>query len=89
MNSFLQLLRSRYQPTSQDTPMLACSALVSLSFGSPHPRQQLPTFHLQQLEEDLVLTYITGKPLIESPALLRKVFKFKKESTQEVGVTQE
>ena len=89
MNSFLQLLRSRYQPTSQDTPMLACSALVSLSWGAMHPRQQVPAFHLQQLEEDLVLCFITGKPLIESPALLRTVFKFKKESTQEVGVAQE
>lgn len=69
--------------------MLASSALVSLSWSSIHPCQQVPAFQLEQLEEDFVLTFITGKPLIESPALLRKVFKFKKDQKQELGNSQE
>lgn len=89
VNSFLQLMRSRYQPTSQDQPMLASSALVSLSWSSLHPRRQMPAFHLDKLEEDLVSTFISGKPLIEAPSQLRKVFRFKKDEKQELGISQE
>lgn len=74
ITSFLQLIRSRYQPISS-------SALVSLSWNSVHP------FHLEQLEEDLIVTFITGKSLIESPSLLRTVFKFKKDQKQELGIS--
>lgn len=66
INNFLELMRSRYQPTSQEMP-----------------------FHLEQLEEDLVVTFIVGKPHIESPLLLRTVFKFKKDPKQELGTSQE
>ena len=69
--------------------MLASSTLVSLSWHSINPRQQVPAFQLEQLEEDFVLTFITGKPLIDSASLLRKVFKFKKDQKQELGNSQE
>ena len=39
---------------------------------------QMPHFQLECLEKDFMLTFVAGKPLIESPSLLRKVFKFKK-----------
>ena len=69
--------------------MLASSTLVSLTWSSQKPRRQVPAFQLDQLEEDLVQTFITGKPLIQSPSLLRKVFKFKKDEKQELGISQE
>lgn len=89
VNSFVQIMRSRYQPTSQDTPMLASSALVSLSWASLWPRQQVPAFQLEQLEEDLVVAFIRGKPLIEAPSLLRNLFNFKKDQKEELGISQE
>jgi hypothetical protein len=89
INSFLQLLRSRYQPTSQDQPMLASSTLVSLSWSSIHPHRQMPTFHLDILEEDLVSTFISGKPLIEAPSELRKPFCFKKAEIVDMAISQE
>ena len=49
-------------------------------------RYQMPHFQLEWLEKDFVITFLAGKPLIESPTLLRNVFKFKKqecESSQE------
>lgn len=69
--------------------MLASSALVSLSWSSVHPRQQVPAFQLEQLEEDFVLTFISGKSLIESPAQLRKVFQFKKDKKQKLENAEE
>ena len=91
MSSFLQLIRSRYQPTStsQDEPVVASSALVSLSWSSAHMRRQVPAFQLDKLEEDLVVAFIVGKPLIESPAHLRKPFKFKKDKKEQLNVAQE
>ena len=40
-------------------------------------RQNLPIFHLKQLEEDLVRIFVAGKPLIEVASTLRSPFKFK------------
>ena len=54
--------------------------------GSMDSQCQVPTFQLDQLLEDLTLTFIVGKPFIESSSKFRKVFKFKK---QELGVSQE
>ena len=36
-----------------------------------------PTMYFDRLEEDLISTFIVGKPLIDSPSQLRTVFKFK------------
>lgn len=48
----------------------------------------MTAIQLEKLEEDFIVSFITGKPLIESPAhnQLRKVFKFKKE---DLGDSQE
>ena len=74
MNRYLQLIRSRYH-----------QEMLPSTHG-PHSQCQL--FALNQLEEDLVLTYIVGKHLIESPSLLREVFKFNKEE-RKIDVSQE
>lgn len=51
------------------------------------PTSQLP-FQLDRLEEDIVSTFIVGKPLIEASSQIRKVFKFK-EMKRGMGVAQE
>ncbi len=67
--SFLELLRSRYQPTYQDQP--------TLEWSFAHPQCQVQAFQLDKLEEDLVRTFVTGKPLILTPSQLRKVVEFR------------
>ncbi len=62
MNSFVQLMRSRYRTTSHDKAV-----------------------HFDKLEEDVVLTFIVGKPLIGDPSLLRTVFQFKMEKQEQKG----
>ena len=49
-------------------------------------RYHAGTFHFQKLDEDLVLKFIAGKPIIERPSQLRKVFQFKEEQKQELWV---
>ena len=39
-------------------------------------------FQADKLEEDLVSTFVVGKPIIGNPSLLRTVFKFKKDQQQ-------
>lgn len=41
--------------------------------------------HFDKLEEDVVLTFIVGKPLIDTPSHLRKVFQFKMEKQEQKG----
>jgi len=96
VNSFLQLLRSRYQPCQPKTRNLpGGSSLVSLACRSSavspslQDRQQVPMFMTEQLEEDIVGMFIAGKPLISSENLLRTVFKFKKEAEAVAGTSQE
>ncbi len=44
----------------------------------------LPSFQLRQLEEDIVSTFISGKPLIDDdPTQFRIVFKFKEDQSEE------
>lgn len=75
IGTLLQLMRSRYQPI--------CHASLSAdSTGSAYLVHQSPVFQLEELEEDFVLTFIVGKPLIKRASLLRKVFKFKEKQTQ-------
>lgn len=63
--SFLDLVRSRYKST-----------LDSLSYEFIIPRCQISTCQLDQLEEDVVLTFIRSKPIIEMTSNFRKVFQF-------------
>lgn len=83
VNSFVQLIRSRYQPIPQGPPMVAHSS------SSVQPEQQVSPFQLEELNEDLVLNFIRGKPLIETP-VESQAFKFKKmDQKQEPGISQE
>ena len=68
---YLQLIRSRHHQEMLPTTNTHAS------------KYQCQVFALDQLEEDLVLTYIVGKPLIESPSLLREVFKFNGEDVSQ------
>ena len=64
INDFLQLIRSRYQPSS-DAPMELQTV-------------QVPEFQLSLLQEDIVAYFLAGKPLIciEPSSPLRIPFKF-------------
>ena len=70
INSLLQLIRSRYVTSLNDS-------------GSPvaihHPKEPTAKFQLAQLEQDIIAIFIAGKPHIhnESPSQLRTLFKFK------------
>ena len=61
INDFLQLIRSRYQPSS----------------GAPMELQtvQVPEFQLSLLQEDIVASFLAGKSLIYIESL-RISFKF-------------
>ena len=63
--SFLDLVHSRYKST-----------LESLSYEFMIPRCQMSAFQLDQLEEDVVLTFIRSKPIIEMTSNFRKVLQF-------------
>ena len=43
------------------------------------------TMHFEKLEEDILLSFIAGKPLIGDPAQLRMVFQFKTEKQEQKG----
>lgn len=78
INSFLQLIRSRYVTSLDDS-------------GSPvaihHPKEPTSKFQLAQLEQDIIATFIAGKPLIHvSPSQLRTVFKFKSSDKNTDGI---
>ena len=49
----------------------------------------MPAFQLDKLEEDFVSAFISGKPLIEAPSQLRKVFPFKKDEKVDMAISQE
>ena len=69
----LELIRSRHCFITPDKPT---AELPSCSFV--HLHNQMSAFQLDKLEEDLVSTFIAGKPKIEAPAQLRRVVEFKK-----------
>ena len=70
-------MRSRYQSNCHAKPTLSAD-----STDSAYLVHQSSVFQLEQLEEDFVLTFIVGKPLIKRASLLRRVFKFKEKQTQ-------
>ena len=79
VSSFLQLVRSRYQPTIPGERPAVLPPSSSFVWASIRPRPEVSVFQLGQLEEDMVTAFITGKPLIKSPLLLRTLFRFKKD----------
>ena len=89
VSNFLQLVRSRYQPTIPEERPALLPPSSSLAWASIRCRQKVPVFQLGQLEEDMVTSFITGKPLIKSPLLLRIIFKFKKDKQQDLGANSE
>ncbi len=63
------------------------NSFPSVGMESPWPMPlgtTLPSFQLRQLEEDVVSTFISGKPLIDDdPTQFRIVFKFKETRVKE------
>ncbi len=82
VSSFLQIIRSRYEP-----PKFKSSDKITprVSFS---PKDE-PEFKLKHLEEDLVRLFNAGKSLIESPSSIRTLFKFKQSISPDVTVPDE
>lgn len=75
ISDFLQLVRSRYQPSSEDVAMKLHMSI------SPTLLQTVkaPEYQLSLLQEDIVAYFLAGKPLIctEPSSPLRTLFKFR------------
>ena len=73
VNELLQLLRSRHKSTLQCYPMTSVQKVtMSLSAASSSP-----LFYLSELQEDIVTSFLSGKPFILEVSNLRTPFKFK------------
>ena len=73
VDDFLQLVRSRYLP--QGTP-------ENISTAERNPSTSISTsnvkrFNFYLLQEDVMTTYLIGKPLLESAGSIRTHFKFR------------
>ena len=80
VDNFLQLVRSRYHPqgtifvpdgTSKAEKNPSASVLISVM----QPTVCQFNFHL--LQEDMITTYLAGKPLLEGCGSIRTHFKFR------------
>ena len=95
VNEFLQLIRSRYRPPLEDAAAASASSqqdpkqqiTLSISETALHQLTRQPAFQLTQLEEDIVASYIAGKPLIHKPSLLRTIFKFRQSQKKTADAT--
>ena len=79
IDNFLQLVRSRYSPQTAAEgalPKALKNPMVSVS-GNVVQQQTACQFHLHLLQEDVVTTYLAGKPPVESAAAIRTRFKFR------------
>jgi len=81
INQLLLLVRSRYkgtplpqQPRSPATPRQ--KPTMSFHPASLHSSSS-PMFSLSELQEDVVTTFLAGKPQILDPSSLRTPFKFR------------
>ena len=94
VNEFLQLIRSRYRPPLEDAAAASASSqqdpkqiTLSISETALHQLTRQPAFQLTQLEEDIVASYIAGKPLIHKPSLLRTIFKVRQSQKKTADAT--
>ena len=82
ISEFLQMIRSRYQPSSNDASMEPQQHM------SPSLLQTVkaPGFQFNLLQEDIVSCFLAGKPLIciEPSSVLRIPFKFRQPPSSEV-----
>lgn len=82
ISDFLQLVRSRYQPSSNNVSMEPQQHL------SPSLLQtvKVAEFQLSLLQEDIVSCFLAGKPLIciEPSSVLRMPFKFRQSPSSEM-----
>ena len=93
VNEFLQLIRSRYRPPLEDSASAVQQdpkqITLSISEHALHKLTRQPAFQLAQLEEDIIASYIAGKPLIHKPSLLRTIFKFRQSQKAADAIPQE
>ena len=81
INELLQLLRSRHMGTS-DPSTLQDPFSPPTTPHNQRPSMSLhfsvaPLFHMLELQEDVVTSFLAGKPFIMDVASLRSPFKFK------------
>ena len=85
VDDFLQLVRSRYLP--QGTICVPDGASKaernpSASVSISATQQTVCQFNLHLLQEDMVTTYLAGKPQLEGAGSIRTHFKFRKMAQQ-------
>lgn len=81
MSAFLQLVRSRLDSNTTTnhiagTFIRTTPKLMSITGESSVPMTTV-TFNLSQLQEDVISTYLSGKPIIRDVTSLRTLFKFR------------
>ena len=79
IDDFLQLVRSRYRIAyipEGTLPKQLKNPIASVS-GSVVQQQTACQLDLHLLQEDVVATYLAGKPPVESAAAIRTHFKFR------------
>ena len=87
LHDFLQLVRSRYTPQRAAyvpegaIPKALKNPVASVS-GSVVQQHTPCQFDLHLLQEDVVATYLAGKPPVESAAAIRTHFKFRNMAQQ-------
>eukprot|EP00731_Ephydatia_muelleri_P026790 Em0018g890a len=87
IDDFLQLVRSRYTPhratyvPEGGLPKALKNPMASVS-GSVVQQHTPCQFDLHLLQEDVVATYLAGKPPVESAAAIRTHFKFRNMAQQ-------
>ena len=83
VNELVQLLRSRHRNILHTYPSFSPNVArqqqsATMSLGSaPSPSPASPLFHLQELQEDIIVSFVAGKPFILDVSVLRTLFKFK------------
>ena len=83
VDNFLQLVRSRYSPrriVCVPDGKAAKNQTTSISISAV--QHTVCQFNLHLLQEDMVATYLAGKPLLESAGSIRTHFKFRNKAQQ-------
>ena len=85
VDNFLQLVQSRYHPQGticvpDGTSKAEQNPSASVSISAMQPTVCQFNFHL--LQEDMITTYLAGKPQLEGAGSIRTHFKFRNTAQQ-------
>ena len=77
VNELIQLLRSRHRNILHTYPSFSPTPPQRVTMSLSTASAAAPLFHLQELQEDVVSSFLAGKPFILDVSNLRTPFKFK------------